>query len=211
MTYRYDLQVHTDASPCSRASPQGIVTAAVDAGLNGVVITDHDTMANVQETQRIAPPTLDVIPGVEVSTKHGDLLAIDVDELPTGSDIPSVIDDIHAHGGFAVPAHPFDTLRANWGTQLPELVDAIDAVETTNSRCVRQAFNTRAAEFAERFRIPATGGSDAHFPFEVGRAYTRTDRPLREALDRGETTAVGRGRYLSGHVATKLASHLLVR
>lgn len=208
MTFRYDLQVHTDASPCSQATPRAVVTAAVDAGLDGIVVTDHDTVANVQATKEAAPPELDVIPGVEVSTTQGHLLAIDVEEPPPLSDIQHVIDEIRNQGGFAVPSHPFDSLRENCGAQLREVVDAIDAVETVNSRCVRQAFNASAADFAARHRLPTTGGSDAHFAFEVGRAYTRTERPLREALERGETTAAGRGRYLSGHVATKLYEYL---
>lgn len=208
MTYRYDLHVHTNASPCSRATPRAIVSAAADAGLSGIVITDHDTMVNVREAQRLAPSGLDVIPGVEVSTTDGHVLAIGVAEPPPRTDIASVIDAIHHQGGFAVPAHPFDRLRENCSEQLPAVVDEIDALEAINSRCVRRAFNTRASEFAARHRLPMTGGSDAHFPFEVGRAYTITERPLQDALRRGETTTAGRGRYLSGHVATKLADQL---
>lgn len=208
MSYRYDLQVHTDVSPCSQAAPGEIVEAATQTGLDGIVITDHDTMANVDSVRALAPADLDVIPGVEVSTTDGHLLAIDVDEPPPRSDVLRAIDHVHDQGGFAIPSHPFDTLREHYGDRLVHIADRIDGIEVVNSRCVRQSFNDRAAEFADRHGLASTGGSDAHFPFEVGRAYTKTERPLLEALERGETVGVGRGRYLSGHVLTKLHQYL---
>ncbi|MFB6185905.1 MAG: PHP domain-containing protein [Halobacteriaceae archaeon] len=73
---RYDLQVHTDASPCSNASPSDIVNAAVEANLDGVAITNHDTLDGYHTVDRIAPSELEVIPGVEVTTTQGHLLAL---------------------------------------------------------------------------------------------------------------------------------------
>lgn len=208
MTYRYDLHVHTDASPCSGAAPRAVAEAAVEAGLDGIAVTDHDTVANVNAVKRAAPPELDVYTGVEVSTTAGHLLAIGVDTPPPQTDLETVVDHVHTVGGFAIPAHPFDSLRENCGDRLHSILDQIDAVEVANSRCVRERFNREATAFAVRHGLAETGGSDAHFPFEVGRAYTATERPLEAALERGETTAMGQGRYLSGHAATKLTEYL---
>jgi len=208
MSYRYDLQVHTDASPCSRTSPTDVVAAAAKAGLDGIVVTDHDTMSNVNATREASPADLEIVPGVEVTTTQGHLLAIDVQEPPPQTDPLTVIDDVHDQDGFAVLSHPFDTLRQYYDEQLDEIATAVDAVETTNSRCVRESFNRRASRYATEHDLPEMGGSDAHFPMEVGRAYTVTERPLRAALDSGETQSRGRGRYVSGHVATKLHQFL---
>ncbi|MFB6185906.1 MAG: PHP-associated domain-containing protein [Halobacteriaceae archaeon] len=49
-----------------------------------------------------------------------------------------------------------------------------------------------------------TGGSDAHFPIEVGRAYTMCTGDLFDAIRCGETSVKGRGGYLTGHIATKM-------
>src|SRR5699024_8716340 len=57
---RYDLQVHTDASPCSATPPKKVAAAAADAGLDGIVVTDHDTLANVDRVREHAPARLDV-------------------------------------------------------------------------------------------------------------------------------------------------------
>lgn len=201
---RYDLQVHTAVSPCARARPADIVTAAVDAGLDGLAVTDHDTMAGVDAVRAAAPDTLDVVPGVEVTTTEGHLLALGVEEPPNPGDPLEVVDEVHAGGGVAVLSHPFDRLREHYRDGLDALGRAVDAVEVVNSRCVRPRYNRRARAFAGEYGLPVVGGSDAHFPMEVGRAATACpDGPL-EGIRDGVTRAEGRGGYLSGHVATKL-------
>ncbi|WP_265108768.1 PHP domain-containing protein [Halosolutus halophilus] len=205
MTRRYDLQVHTDASPCSSASPDRVAAAAADAGLDGIAVTDHDTLANVDAVRDAAPDDLDVVPAVEVTTTEGHLLALDVAEAPPQTDPLTVVDHVHEQGGVAVLSHPFDTLRQYYETDLDALADAVDGVEAVNSRCVRSRFNERAAAFAAAHDLAVTGGSDAHFPMEVGRAYTSVegDGALADAVRDGCVRPSGRGRYLTGHVATK--------
>lgn len=201
---KVDLQVHTTASPCSRASPDEIASAAVSAGLDGIAVTDHDTMAGVAGVRAAAPDALTVIPGVEVTTSQGHLLALGVDSTPARGDPLSVIDDVHGQGGVAVLSHPFDALREHFDADLEAIAAAVDAVEAVNSRCVRPRYNDRSRAFAAAHDLPIVGGSDAHFPMEVGRAYTRCEGQPLQAVRDGETRAVGRGGYLSGHVATKL-------
>ena len=65
---RADLHTHTTASD-GLLTPAGVVQRAYGAGLAAVAITDHDTMAGIeealQEGQRIG---ITVVPGVEIST-----------------------------------------------------------------------------------------------------------------------------------------------
>jgi len=62
-----DLHVHTTASD-GVLSPSDVVTAAVAAGLTALAITDHDTVAGVEEALMAAAGTsLTVVPGVELS------------------------------------------------------------------------------------------------------------------------------------------------
>lgn len=201
---KYDLQVHTDASPCSSTSPERVVDAALATELDGLAVTDHDTLANVERVRAAASPSLTVVSGVEVTTTQGHLLAYGVDRAPPQTDPLTVIDDIHDQGGVAVLSHPFDTLREHYTTDLKPIASAVDGVEAVNSRCVREVFNRRAAEFAAAHDLPRTGGSDAHFPSELGRAYTEVGGALIPAIREGSTRPGGRGRYVSGHVATKL-------
>jgi hypothetical protein len=204
MTRRFDLQVHTDASPCSDTTPSAVVAAAVEAGLDGIAVTDHDTVKNVAAVRRAAPASLDVISGVEVTTTQGHLLALGVGAPPPQTDPIDVIEWIHARDGVAILSHPFDTLRQYYREDLREIATLVDAVEGINSRCVVPQFNRRAQSFAVANALPTTGGSDAHFPREVGRAYTECEGDLLDAVRAGSVRACGRGGYLSGHVATKL-------
>lgn len=222
---RYDLQVHTDASPCSAASPAQVAIAAVEAGLDGVAITNHDTTDGVSEVRHAVAglgAEIDVIAGVEVTTTQGHLLALGVHEPPPQADPLSVIENVHDQGGVAVLSHPFDRLRQVYDRDLDDIAATVDGVETCNSRCVRPRYNTKARRFAARYGLTETGGSDAHFPREVGRAVTEfeigseaSDRnreaervgagqDVLNAIREGKTRGVGRGGYLSGHVATKL-------
>ncbi|AZH26465.1 PHP domain-containing protein [Haloplanus aerogenes] len=201
---RFDLQVHTDASPCSRATPSGIVDAAVAAGLDGIAITDHDTLDGYAAVARLAPDSLTVVPGVEVTTSQGHLLALGVDEVPPKADPLTVVDHVHEQGGVAVLSHPFDRLREYYAEDLDRIAAAVDGVEVTNSRCVFSRYNRAARSFAAEHDLAITGGSDAHFPMEIGRAYTECGGPVLDAILAGTTETGGRGGYLSGHVATKL-------
>jgi len=201
---QYDLQVHTDASPCSRAAPADVVDAAAEAGLDGIAITNHDTLAGYGEVADCAPPDLTVIPGVEVTTTQGHLLALFVKEEPPQSDPLNVIEHIHNQNGLAILSHPFDRFREYYETGLDTIASQVDAVEAQNSRCLFPRFNRRAREFANQHDLAITGGSDAHFPMEVGRSITICDEPLPEAIQSRSTQTAGRGGYLSGHTATKL-------
>ena len=202
---RYDLQVHTNASPCSATPPKKVAETAERANLDGIVVTDHDTLANVERVRECASDGLTVVSGVEVTTTEGHLLGIGVTEAPPPQTDPlSAVDAIHDRGGVAVLSHPFDALRQFYDTDLRTLAAAVDGVEAVNSRCVRASFNRQARAFAAHHGLAMTGGSDAHFPMEVGRATTEFEGTLTEAIREGTTTPRGRGRYLSGHVATKL-------
>jgi hypothetical protein len=204
MTRRYDLQVHTDASPCSSTPPRAVVAAATDAGLDGIAVTDHDTVRNVAAVRDRAPPTLEVVSGVEVTTTEGHLLALGVERVPPQAAPVDVIEWVHDQSGVAVLSHPFDALREHYETDLSSLARVVDAVEGINSRCVLPRYNRRARSFAAAHGLPTTGGSDAHFPMEVGRAYTDVSGEVLDAVRRGDVRPGGRGGYVTGHVATKL-------
>jgi hypothetical protein len=186
-------------------SPKELVQAAKNSGLDGVVVTDHDTTVSVEEV-RTHTDSLDVVSGVEITTSEGHILGIGIEEAPKPQIKPiEAVEYIQSRGGYAILAHPFDKLRENFqeGT-LEKLLGKIDGVESVNSRCLSPKFNARALDYAEKNNLLQTGGSDSHFSFEVGRAYTRTDKPLLDALGSENSESVGRGMYVSGHICTKL-------
>jgi predicted metal-dependent phosphoesterase TrpH len=65
---RADLHTHTTASD-GLYSPEELVRAAREAGLAAVAVTDHDTVAGVEQAMRAGEKWgIDVIPGVEISS-----------------------------------------------------------------------------------------------------------------------------------------------
>jgi hypothetical protein len=76
-----DLHVHTpgssDAKPEAFGSPEEIVAAAIGAGLAAIAVTDHNTAEWCDRIAAAAEGTsLIVLPGVEISTTEGHLLAV---------------------------------------------------------------------------------------------------------------------------------------
>lgn len=69
---RADLHIHSYLSD-GRYSPSKIIEFAVQKHLNIISLTDHDTIAGIDEARRVirTSETLQLIPGVEVSTCIG--------------------------------------------------------------------------------------------------------------------------------------------
>lgn len=100
-----DFHVHTpgsaDAAEQDFGTPEEIVQAAVDAGLDAIVVTDHNTASWVTRVGAAAAnASLVVLPGVELSTRDGHLLGI----WEEGTD-PAVIEDVLVAVGFPRAQH----------------------------------------------------------------------------------------------------------
>ncbi len=194
---RLDLHVHSDRSPDGRSSVDELVAAAVERGLSGIALTDHNTVAGharLAEVARIRPELL-LLPGVEVSTADGHLLVYGtVEAPPPRRPWTETFAWVRDRGGVAVPAHPFRFFHGAGAARTG--VAPVPAIETVNGHNGRTA-NTRARRLAESRSLGGTGGSDAHAAREVGVAWTvfpvgvGTPEALLEALARGATTADG--------------------
>lgn len=90
-----DLHVHTPGSNDAKEEDFGdaaaIVKAALDAGLNAIAVTDHNTAAWCDQMTAAAKGTdLVVLPGFELSTSDGHLLGVWEEDTP-GSKLEDVL------------------------------------------------------------------------------------------------------------------------
>jgi len=165
-----DLHVHSKYSFDSILTPQKIIETAQARGLNGIGITDHNTIRGGIEAQKInRAPNLLIIVGVEMSTEAGDLVGLFLKEEIRDHHSIRVADEIHRQGGIVVLPHPYEGHRLN-----DELLKKVDLVEGFNARASERA-NKKAVELAEKWNKPITAGSDAHFAAEIGLARTIVD------------------------------------
>ncbi|MFC7135565.1 PHP-associated domain-containing protein [Halobaculum litoreum] len=193
-TFAVDLHSHSRffhgfagrATAYDRLGVRLQTAAARRRGLDALAVTNHD-YAYPTET---AFPTL---PGIEVSTTRGHVLIVGPDpparttpgELTPGEAVAVA----HERDCAAVLAHPYR------GSTARRSGAAFDAVEI-NGKNPEHAARTR--RLAARLDVPLVGGSDAHYPVEVGRAYTRvtvdgdapTPRAVADAIRAGRTEPV---------------------
>ncbi|MDH5451490.1 MAG: PHP domain-containing protein, partial [Candidatus Bathyarchaeota archaeon] len=169
---KIDLHVHTRYSHDSTTTLDEIVACSKKRGLDGVAITDHDVVGGALKlAQKVKE--LVVIPGVEVSTSRGHVLALNMTKpVPTELSPFETIQIIHEAGGIAVAAHPTVFYKGLRGQVNPDF----DAVEVINASAFPFFLSTYLSrKLAVRLNLPQTAGSDAHYASEIGLAYTVVD------------------------------------
>jgi predicted metal-dependent phosphoesterase TrpH len=197
---RVDTHVHSQASYDADSPVERILERASDRGLDAVVVTDHDAIDASLRAAALAPEYgLLGLPGVEVSTADGHLLALGVENpVAPGRPLAATVEEVRSRGGVAVVPHPFQ--RSRHGARAGA-IDDCDGIEVYNAHCLTGLRNGQAARFAVAAGYPSFGGSDAHSAELVGRGFTEVrlepgDAPTGDALLRamraGRTRARGR-------------------
>lgn len=201
---RIDLHIHSKYSDDGVLDPCEIVRIAQQRGLNGVAITDHNTIRGGEEARRHETDRFAVIVGAEIMTDRGEITGLFLSREVRARRWSDVIDDIKAQGGIVVVPHPFDLLRRSTFRLTDELVGLADAVEGFNSRCVLQRFNREALRFADRHNLPVVAGSDAHFASEIGLGGVVTrSSDIRKAIADNDLDLFGTRSPLLNHARTK--------
>ena len=194
-----ELHSHSELSHDGRDPVDLLLAQARGVGLDALAVTDHDEIDASLEAERLAPEfDLVGIPGTEVSTRAGHVLALGVRErIAKGLPFDETLDRIHEIGGIAVVPHPFQKSRSGVGPNLaPAQLARADAIEVYNSRLLTGRGNRRAREFAEKHGLPMVAGSDAHISEMVGQAVTLIDAD--EPTVEGIVDAIREGRTQVG-------------
>lgn len=189
---KYDLHIHTHNSPCSILKAETILKVAKRVGLDGIAVADHNTLKGGIEVKKLNKDRdFEVVPSVEVSTDRGHVLGLYVNEEIKSREFFSVTEEIKKQGGIVILAHPFRVIP-----KLRSKIKGIDVSKCLNGiecRNGRTSYfgNRSAVKAAERFNLAQTGGSDAHFAFEIGRSFTLFEGDIINAIKKKKTKAGG--------------------
>lgn len=212
---RADLQLHSDLGD-GLAPPEAILDQAERVGLDVVALTDHDDIRGAFQLRDIAArrsSPVEVVTGIEVTTRSGHLLALWVEEeIPMFRPLAETVARVHALGGVAVVPHPLSYLTFSVGERAlrslaasPDARCKVDGIEVLNPSYAGRVRVARAVWLNDAFlHVAATGSSDAHQARLVGTAWTefpgRDAVALRQAIAARSTVPQGRMWSLREHL-----------
>lgn len=183
----FEMHSHTRyGSSCSYMFPEEMVQQAVDAGLDGICITEHDIPWDRHDIQQLSDRFgILVIGGIEVSTPLGEVLVWGLHEPVFDlEDIHDLRRRVDGAEGFMAAAHPFRgahelvglgadgrlTVKVKEASCMP-VFDCVDAMEIFNGMAPDWELKLSCA-VCDNLPIPGIGGSDAHNKNAVGDCVT---------------------------------------
>lgn len=196
MSFVYEVHLHTDeSSRCGRTPAREYVPFYIDAGYDGIVVTDHFTGNPSYVPDRSAPwpeqvdaycrgyeealdegirRGLKVFFGIEQQFANDECLIYGPDKawLLAHPDIASwgrrrLFDEVNAIGGAIVHAHPFRVRDYVRKITINTCVHAVEAFNRGN----RPEDDVWALAYARYNRLPVTAGSDMHHTASPGPLY----------------------------------------
>ena len=176
---RADIHMHTNLGD-GTASPTRVIKEATRKGLQVIAITDHDHLEGAKRVIELLAQqesTLQVITGVEVSTRQGHLLGLFVNKAPKAlQSVEASIGAIKEQGGLVIIPHPLGRLvpslsRAKIETLLNRGFP-IDGIEIYNPSPANASMRSTVRVANAQWGLAEIGASDAHFWQHIGAAYT---------------------------------------
>lgn len=220
-----DLHIHTIHSYDGTGSVSAVLKYAADStNLDILAITDHNTLDGVKEAMQLAPRYgLQVIPGCEITTADGHLIALFIDRpIQAGLSLVETVFKIAEQEGVCIAAHPtapgtkslsFEAIEQ--ALAVPGVNRVLLGIEAFNGGLVYTRQNSLVEQKASTMPLAQVGSSDAHVLQWIGQGATefegRTVQDLLIALQ-NRKTKVRKGRGLDGRsVLTSYVTHFLLR
>ena len=200
-----DLHIHSTNSDGTATVEAILFYASAQTDLDVIAITDHDTLAGALEAVALARDfRVDVIPGMEISTSEGHMLALFLTELVSPNQtFVATAQQVRALGGLPFAAHPFDILAKGIGARRLRAIQQthpglLAGIEVLNGSLLTNIGNLRAEKLRWKLGLPGIGGSDAHILEDIGVARTvfpgQSAGDLRKALETGGITPAAKKR-----------------
>lgn len=174
-----DLHLHTIYSYDGTASLAAVLSRAKQLGLDVIAITDHDEIAGALKAMELASAYgVELIPGIEITTADGDLLAYFITEkVEAGLSLVETVLRVRELGGVCVAPHPMaggmgmKSLKARTilkALRNPQVAETLIGIEVYNATALDRISNHYARILANRLDIAQLGNSDAHVVDAIG-------------------------------------------
>ncbi len=205
---KIDLHVHTSDWSDGRDTAADCIKAAVEKGLDGIVITDHHRMLQPDEQVELKRqfPGFGIFRGTELSIgrDHVNLIGGTAEQIPSGKQKDSrfLKEYCERTGAFSMLNHPFWGGPQYWvefDVFLPEAMDLASMnIDTGRKEIYMQTIREK--------QMLAVAASDAHKAREVGLFFVdldnkvQTDEELLEELRAGRYTIGANEKMLEGRL-----------
>ena len=168
-----DLHLHTIYSYDGTASLAAVLNRAKQVGLDVIAITDHDEVRGGLKAMELAPNYgVEVIPGSEITTADGDLLALFIKEkVDAGLSLIETVLRVREQGGICIAPHPMaggmGMKSLSGHTILKALrnlkvANTLIGIETYNGTVIDRISNHYANILAGQLDVAKVGNSDSH-------------------------------------------------
>lgn len=207
-----DLHIHTSLGDGLASVEQIFDFVENYTDLDVIAITDHDDARGALQALDLAERRnyrFKVIPGNEITTRHGHLLALFVtQEFPMLRSLEWTMQAVHEAGGILIAPHPLSWLTTS--IREKQLLAAhtskypFHGIETFNPSYAGRVAHTRVKELNSTvLKLPEFGGSDAHALSMIGKGYTlfpgSSVEDLMQAMKDSTTEAGGVFMNLADH------------
>jgi predicted metal-dependent phosphoesterase TrpH len=207
---KIDLHVHSYYSADSSITPEELVFYAKKRGLDGVAVTDHESLDGALKIAKEADFL--IVPGMEVAAVGGHVVGLGLRQsVASHLGVDETVDRIHRSGGIAVACHPTGFLKGGLGSRV---TSGFDAVEVINSSAIPFGYSVKRNErIASALGKPRVAGSDAHYGPEIGLAYTLVNaesnvEEVVKAIGKGLCQPFGGATPLSLRLRKMVAVHM---
>lgn len=183
---KLDMHIHTSRySICSIISPEDIVSEAEAAGMEGIVITEHDKYwppQEIRELKEAANTRFKIFSGQEVTTAAGHVLVFGCPQsFKYDIKVEELLGEIRKNGGVSFVSHPFRYIDIKHyldsKIDLESYFGSYDGVEFLNGNQSAEQ-NSYGLSLYQKMKIPGIVGSDAHSKGMTGKFYTEFKNPV---------------------------------